>query len=247
MRNIQFIILLFAVTALLSCYKASPIQGSASLTIVNAIPGSSGLVTNFNGIPTAKNGNQLQYFATANEINYGSSAEIGSYVGTVSLQLTTITDTSNTLWAGNLNLIQSKIYSLFLTGQDTVHVDTVLTVDSPPYHPSQDSSFSFRFVNLSFGSSLSINLQGGSYGSEANNLQYKSYTQFLNYPALSTSQNPTFEIRDAVSDSLLFSFTVRGISAGDQTNPYNRWRYGDFTIAWIGSSSVGRRIALINN
>jgi hypothetical protein len=188
------------------CIKSSAISGSASLNLINALDSSTALVTNFQ--PLGSKGNfvqQLQYYATANQIPYGASWESGSYVGSVTLSLSDFSDTLHTLWSGTLDLPDGSIHSLFISG-DTSAIDTLLTTDIIPFYPISDSVAGVRFINLSKGSlSMSVNLQGNLPSqTEFANLAYRQISEFKQYMANSNASGSyTFEIRDQATGNLL--------------------------------------------
>jgi len=203
----------FSTTVLIffvACIKTSTPPGTSALTIVNAIPNSNALVTNFYGNTGSQiaMGDTLQYYATALQIYYANWSELSSYSGKTSLSLPQISDTTTSLTNLTLNLQIGGIYSLFITGSDTVHVDTLFTKDNIPYYPfSGDSLIGVRFINLSTGSlPVLITLQSDSMHTPiANNISYKTVTPFqqLSSNANALANGYTFEIRDGASDSVI--------------------------------------------
>lgn len=231
MRKVmKFGSLMGLIVALASCSKdnVSP-SGGASLIIVNAIVGSSNLVTNFTS------NTPLIYYQTAQQISFGSYKEFGNYSGTINLSLSQIIDTTHTLFNGVVNLPQNAIQTLFLTGTTTLP-ESFQTTDTLSYHNPTDSTVGVRFVNLSPGSNpISVNISGNSNGSEIASLVYKNITSFKNYPATSAVSSYVFQIRDAGSGTLLGTFTMSGINNGTGTNTSNNvYRYRNVTIALKG-------------
>jgi hypothetical protein len=199
------------------------------------------LVTNFTPLALKSIGtDSLEFYNTALYIEYGSYQEFSSYQGTTSLSLSPITDTSISLWIGSFNFAIGKIYSLFFVGMDSLHIDTLLTIDTPPYHAISDSSIGVRFANLSAGSNpVSVDIKGLPPGSEVPSLSYKGITSFNSYTANADAPSSyVFEFRDAVSRNLLTSkssFTMSHILNGTGSNSStNNYRFRNFTIALIG-------------
>jgi len=215
--------------AIISCKKDNvPPSGASSFTIVNAVVGSSALVTNFNA------GTALKYYSTAQQIGYGSFMEFGSYAGNVPLALSDLSDTTKAVYNSVVNLPVHTIHSLFLTGMLTAP-ESFLTTDNLPSHAAADSSVGIRFVNLSQGSNpVSVNIQGSANGSEVSSLAYKSTTPFKNYSAKGNISSYTFEFRDATTGNLLTSYTMNGINEGVVDNNPNQFRNRNFTIALNG-------------
>ncbi|HVW94363.1 MAG TPA: DUF4397 domain-containing protein [Mucilaginibacter sp.] len=175
-------------------------NGGAALNIVNVMPGTNSLVTNFNSNLS------LPSFSGAFQLSYGSYNEFSGYIGTVPISFTDISDTTHTILKTTVNLSDGSIHTLFLTGSST-QPDTVYTTDHIPYYKSTDSVSGVRFVNLSPDSKpVSINIQGNANGSEIAALGYKHCTPFKTYPVTSTlpvGGQYVFEIRDANSGNLL--------------------------------------------
>jgi hypothetical protein len=224
--------LIFTITLtffLSSCTKEAnnvkPVPMSA-VNVVNAIINSNPLIADLTGADSV-----AAYLSTTPQIGYSSFFEYSIQSGNVPVAVYQTTDTLNPIFKtglknSTLNLQGSKIYSLFLSGQlgPQGSVDTLLTLDNPPYHPATDSSSGIRFVNLSQGSSpISVNIQGNPNTSEVSSLSYRDITGFKNYPATTNITQYLFEIRDAASGNLLTTYT------------YNLAPYQNITIALIGS------------
>ncbi len=228
------------------CYKETVPAGTSSLTIINAVVGSTPLVTNFGTEP-------LQWYKTAQQLSYGTyNATINAfsaYTGTVNLVLHQYPDTAahnSPLYNLALNLPTHTIHTLFLVGQ-VASPDTLFTTDTPPYHSSTDSTTGIRFVNLSPNSTgVSVNIKGQANGSEISSLPYKGITTFKNYGATKAVSSYIFEIRDATTNALLTTYTLSGFNAAT-----NSPRFRNVTIALkgltggAGTSALGT--FLINN
>lgn len=219
---------------MLSCAKQSSPPGTASLTLFNAVPGSSpSLVTNF-----SDTAGPITWYNSALKLTYGgwtTSYQQGSYSGKQPLAIYHIPDTgahSTPLFNLMLDLPAGTIHTLFLTGTMSVP-DTLFTTDMPPYHPASDSSMGLRFVNLSSGSTpVSINITGGANGSEVNSLPYKGITGYKNYPATAAVVHYKFEFRDAATGDSLTSYDITNINTAPAVP--NTRRYRNLTLALIG-------------
>ena len=252
-KYITVFLLLFNI---ISCSKKNDVpKGTASLTIINAVPGSNKLVTNFSD-SYSLNGRYIFANAITYNVFYGLNQVFSSYSGTQKLVLYQFPDTlpkSIPLFDLTLNLPIASINTLFLTG--TVNApDTLFTTDQPPYHSTSDSVTGIRFVNLSPGSApISVNIQGQADGSEINALPYKKITAFKNYAANSVISSYTFEFKDAATGALLGTYTATGIN-NDGTDPgtsTNEWRFRNSTLVFLGlpneTGELGQSVLLINN
>ncbi|MDB5089224.1 MAG: hypothetical protein JWR09_3218 [Mucilaginibacter sp.] len=251
MKYLKFILLLTATQFILGCKKDKNLnvtQITSSLTVINAVPGSSPLATNF-----STNYTLTSYYKNALRINYGtfsSSYEFGSHSGTTPLELYQYPDTlssSTPLYKLSLNLGSGSIHTLFLTGLLS-SPDTLFTTDHPRYHSSSDSTMGVRFVNLSPGSNpVSVDIQGKANGSEVSSLAYKGITGFKNYVTNSTVSSYTFEFKDAATGTLLGIFTMNGINNGTNGDTQdNAYRFRNFTIAFYDVPG-NQNTFLINN
>ena len=80
-------------TACFSCIKTNTPLGTSALTIVNAIPTSNAIVTNFLGSNGSKTTDTLTYYNSALQIYYGTYSEVSSYTGATHLSLSQTSDT----------------------------------------------------------------------------------------------------------------------------------------------------------
>jgi hypothetical protein len=227
-----------------ACTKQQSFPGTASLTLINAVPNSTpSLVTNFSGT------DPIVYYKSALKLVYGTADKTNqslAYTGEQPLAIYRYPDTlahSTPLYNLTLELQSGTIYTLFLTGT-LAAPDTMMTIDNPPYHPLADSSLSIRFVNLSPGSTpVSVNVTGSPNGTEVGSLGYKNMTGFKSYTATSTVSHYNFEFRDAATGTLLTSYDLTGIN----TAANNARRYRNFTLAYLGlpGDATTRKITLV--
>jgi len=251
MKAIKNIIyLIFFTSTTYSCKKTTTAPGTAAFTIVNAVVGSPNLITNFQGYVGNKTTDSLTYYNSALSIGYAGFTEISSYSGKFPLSLVSVNDTFDWIWNGSLNLSINNVYSLFLSGTDTLHVDTLFTTDVLLYHSASDSSIGIRFVNLSAGSlQVSVDIKDTSAnGIEiVSSLSYQGINNFTNYPATSSVSKYVFEFRDIATNTVLATYTMNGVNNGSGSNTSNNiYRYRNFTIALIGLPGA-QNTMLINN
>ncbi|WP_343306645.1 hypothetical protein AAHN97_05975 [Chitinophaga niabensis] len=217
--------------SLLACKKQT-VSPTASLNLINAVPGSTpSLVTNFGGTTP------IVWYKTALKLVYGTfdkASQALSLRGPQKLAVYLYPDTtahSTPLFNLDLQLKPGTINTLFLTGTKTAP-DTLLTTDVIPYYPASDSSLGIRFVNLSTGSApVSVNITGLANGSEAAGISYKAITGFKKYPAPAGLSQYNFEFRNAATGELLGSYVLTGVNS---TFANTAKRYRNFTLAFMG-------------
>jgi hypothetical protein len=253
-RNTMVLGLVVLISACQKMGTIPVVPSAASLTVVNAVPGSTPV------IPVINTGSPITYFSFVNPlIGYGSFIEYSPPGGEDTTYVVQRTDTlaldigpkSNMLFYNILNLKPGGIYSLYLCGTDTSSPDYLLTTDSIPYYGPTDSVMGIRFVNLSTGSNpISINLEGNANGSEIGSLAYKGITTFKQYVNNSNTLDYFFVIRDAATgDSLTqFDFVQNysyngGFGLIDPVT-YNLLTFKSITIAIYGSESNGSTFPL---
>jgi hypothetical protein len=238
-EKLSFIIISGICLVAVGCIKTNTLPGTSSLTIVNAIPNSNAIVTNFLGNNGSKTTDSFQYYNSALQIYYGSYSEVSSYTGATHISLSQTSDTLLPIANMTLNMQIGGIYSLFLAGSDTTQVDTLFSKDNIPYYPaSGDSATGVRFVNLSKGSTpISITLQSDTnHSAILSNIAYKNISSFQSFSANSISQSNgyIFEFRDATNTILA-------------TYPINIYLNKSQTLALYGNSNVGYSVMSINN
>lgn len=235
---VKWLLVLLSALVCMCCKKEAPAPGSASLTIVNAMPGSKPLSINF------RNEGPVPYL-TGRRLEYKLVEVLKAYSGPQRLRLFQYPDTANKdvpLFDLQLDLPIGSVNTLFLSG--TVNApDTLFTRDAIPFFAATDSAMAIRFVNLSPGSApISINRKGLANGSEVSSIAYNTITGFNNYAATSNISKYVFEFRDAVSGDSITSYTIANINEPDIAAP-NLRRYRSFTVALIGESGgTGNRV-----
>lgn len=227
------ILMAFAVLALMfhACSKADyQPRGVASLTMVNAVQGSSNLLTNFRGTEPI-------VYATTNSQAYGRWQRYSLPAGVNVLGLYQLPDTllnSNPVFLFHFDFPRASIHTLFLAG--TVDQPEYLQVEETlPVYQAADSLMGMRFINLSVDSpTLTVNLKGQPLGSEVEFLPYLERSAFRPYRVAPDQEDYVFEIRRADTDELLLSYTTQNIAATGTAADRNTWIYRNFTLAFMG-------------
>jgi hypothetical protein len=241
---------LFALIVLVipACSKENTPEGAASLSIVNAVLGSSMLATNFSS-------NGPVPYISSKKVYYKNFSQFNAYSGTQRVRLYNYPDTlprDQPVFDVDLRLPDGSIHTLFLSGTRSAP-DTLLVDETIPYFPANDSAMAIRFINLSPGAEpISVNIKGQANGSEASALAYKQVTSFETYAANASLTEYVFEFRNAVSGDLLASYTTTGSNATG-TSPYNpnKWRYRSFTLVLAGkpggAGSEAQTVFIVNH
>jgi hypothetical protein len=227
MKSILYVFFLISIILLVSsCKKDNPIKSPvASLTVTNAIVGG-GAVRVGSRTRQVVNNNYLQLTVMAGESD---------------LYVWPIGDSSNPCFRNPKFYTEDRgIYSLFLTGQ-LPNATGVLVHDNLPYHT--DSTCGIRIINLSPNSPpLNITLSTAPTVPVISNLTYLQYTEFKLFPAKAANTSYTFQIRNAIDNSLIKG----GSFTGNFT--FNTPRFVNITLVirgMIGSSTIG--VLRVNN
>jgi hypothetical protein len=206
---------------LFSCKKQKATKPDfAVLQLYGWIASNGIVVTNYSGAPLA---------------NYSEAARVNSLLLSLYMNKYYITDKvqpfaffaypdtlpkSAPLLKLDLQLEKHQIYSLFMSGT-TASLDTVLVKDNFPVFQPSDSAAAVRFVNLMRGDAVSINLKGKPYGSVVQSLPYMGVTEFQNFPVRDDIDTYEFEVRDAVTNNLLTTYSCRDVNAKETGT--HRW------------------------
>jgi len=206
-RIINIIAAVLVLATQLSCEKEkSPPPGTASLMLVNVVPGSKPLVTSFTNNPSR----YLNVF----RLYYLNQNQVSSYYGSTPLVLHQYPDTSAKdapLFKLTLDLPIGSLNSLFLTGTVTAP-DTLFLRDMLPYHEAKDSTTGIRFIHLSPGAKpVNVTIKGQQGDPLVRNLPYKGSTVFNILSSKATQEDYTFEFRDVATGALIASYTTKGI------------------------------------
>lgn len=196
-------------TGIYSCKKsqiADPKIAQGAINVTNAVIGGATITyTSSQSIISTDNtlgNNSAGWFPMASgqlTVNFGVPAKAATATAPAVPAVMYYSNTINV--TGNSN------YSLFLTGTSSA-IDNVL-IQETYTQTYPDSVCGVRFINLAPGSNpVSVDIRGSANGSEAASLVYKAYSGFNKHPATANISGYTFEFRDAVSGSLLTSYTL---------------------------------------
>jgi len=217
-----------------SCKKSDTISAPAAVNIVHAITNGKPIIPVFSSDP-------IQYYFAASNISYGATAVYYPASGFQPLYVVKSTDTISRIYSGEVELEESKIYSLFFAG-DTSKPESVLVQDEIPAY--SDSIAGVRLINLSPASApIKVNIKGNPASkAEFSNIGYKQISDFKPFTATTaiTGNRYIFEIRNQANDSLLLTYT------------WNYVRYKNNTLVFSGAvNATGKpaslKILSVNN
>lgn len=221
----------FLLAAAVSCKKDISPEGTAALTVINAIPDCPVAAMNFTG-------NEIIYWYSTMNVNYATYAPSFHMTVSSSKELpvafkkfpdTTVND--KYIYKTVLHPANGEVSTLFLVGT-LANPESMLVTKTPPHYSSTDSVMGLRVVNLSPGSApVKVNISGQDVNVTSNNLVYKGITDYLPLKATSKVGNLLVQFYDQASGTLLASYTLPNVGATATDNP---WRYRNYTIALKG-------------
>jgi len=226
------------VSLTLSCKKGLRPEGTASLTVVNAMSGLNNGLVNFdpNYLSTAKylTGMNAKYrvFDPGNHITIPAKEQpLVIYNAPVS------NAQDKPIYQLNVNPTAGDASTLFLCGT-TQKPESIVITQLPPYHSVADSTLGLRFVNLAPAKTpVRIRISGDGADKSVNNLGYQSATGYLVVNARANVVNVLIEIFDQTTDALLQSYTLQDI--GSTVTDQNKWRYRNYTLIWLPNDVTG--------
>ncbi|WEK20027.1 MAG: hypothetical protein P0Y49_02525 [Candidatus Pedobacter colombiensis] len=200
-------ILVFAV-CFAACKKdAEVFKTSSSINVINAAVDLGGLKVN----PAGK---AYSFAKTTDQVLYGANRFYYAELGYKALIAVPTADTTKLLFNESHHM-ESGFYTLYISGT-AAKVESMLLkeVDFPfiKTDVTTPASANFvtnvRFVNLSPNSpAVKIKIKNNAVN-EVDNLAYKGISNWNRYTNKATATTPyIFEVRDASSDALLFSYT----------------------------------------
>jgi hypothetical protein len=203
-RNLIYALTLCVLAfAIVSCSKTyTTPQASSSLTITDAIPGSTVMVPNFNSTQ------KLQYYKSAQQIPAGGSFEFGGYLGDIPLSVSQLADTTHTVFNSTIHIAPNSVHNLFLTGTLTAP-DYLFTTDTLAF--PTDSAVNVRFVNISTNSNpISIDISTNAGTPIVASLPYKGVGEFLHFTFKTTVPATSYniEFRDVATNKVLYTYAL---------------------------------------
>jgi hypothetical protein len=200
MRNLKSIIIFIGIVicVLAACKRESlPIKPLAALNAINAISDQSSVYVNTLGTDVT--------YSAFPALGYQSNQVYDLGVDSSQVKIFAQTDTVHAVYNQPVNAISGGIYSIYLFGQTFPYQSLLMKDDIPAV---QDSSAGIRFINLSPDSPPIKAIVQGMSDFEVSSLTYKQISDFKLHSAKSSvGGSYTFEIRDAVSDTLLYTYT----------------------------------------
>lgn len=163
-------------------------------------------------------------WAKSGQVGYSSNIYTLTLPGSRTITVVNGADTTKT-WISKQVEVQA-VNTLYLAGQAPVVEGIFVAENNLPYITpyGTDNSAYIRFVNLSPNSpALNINIQG-TVSNEVTALTYKGISAFKKYvtapsipgygttPAVPATPNYLFEIRDASTNALLFTYTLNAVN-----------------------------------
>nr|WP_121270286.1 hypothetical protein [Pedobacter schmidteae] len=233
MKKLIFIYIQATLLLLLavSCRKELSVEATASLTIVNAIPGSGNLVANLNTNYTVSGG-----YASGIYVKYRTYVPDNHLTIQAKQQPLLIYKTpavnaqDKPFYQLTLNPTVGEASTLFLFGT-LEHPEKLLVTKMPPYHAAADSLFGLRIINLAAAKTpVRIRISGEGTSLSVSNLTYQAVTDYLTVNANIKVGDVLIEIFDQISGVLLKTYTLKDV--GTTTQEKNLWRYRNYTLVW---------------
>lgn len=219
-------------SVVISCKKDPSPESTASLTLIDALPGYKYILTDFPEKRTELFSGMsllLYYGIYAPNCHLSVAAKEQS----IAFYKYPFVANDQPIYQLKLKPASGEISTLFITGTLAKPEHFIVTA-TPPYHGVNDSIAGLRFVNLSAGSgpvNVKISGQGLNNVISSNNLAYKGSTAYLPVPATSKIGDLLVEFYDQASGNLLASYAMPGVGA---TLIENKWRYRNYTLALKG-------------
>lgn len=205
------------VTIFVSCKKENSSLQLASVNVINAIVGTPTLKVNYFGSLIT----WAAYTGADGSVNYAANKiySISNAVTGYPFTIVPSADTLNPAFAGAINIQPGSNYSLYIIGQAPVY-DAVFTQETNIAYGYADSSVAIRFINLSPNSpAVNITLAATPTVNETTGLNYKQQTEFKKYALAATivTGTVTFQVRDALTNALLTSYTLPATAVSPYT------------------------------
>lgn len=152
------------------------------------------------------------YYLQQNPLYFASGANYALLPGSSPVSLVSVSDTLKPYFSTTINVQNTGIYSLYISGTGR-NVDTLFLKDNIPFYT--DSVAGVRFINLSPGSApVSVNLAGNDPSQkEFSGLGYQQISDFKAYRAISGTNNYSFEIHDEATGNPIatYDFSFKGM------------------------------------
>jgi hypothetical protein len=207
----KILMIIIAGLVIQSCKKAESLPALASVTVVNAaidVAAAKAYVSdkhiNWSAIPTGE------------LVNYAFFKHFGVFVGSKNVVAVNSADTTKTLYSGTGEFKEAGLNTLFLCGQTGSYEGIYLADENLPNYTTE--VVGIRFINLSPNSpAISVNLTATPTVNETTGLAYKQKTEFKTYPASNITTGIAFQVKDAVTGSLLASYALPATAVSPYT------------------------------
>lgn len=199
--KIKFLILVI-VAVQCACKKANnAVNGISALNVINASVNAPSVYVYFTL-------SDSDFYLQQSPISYQSAGEFSIPAVLSPISIISSADTGSSIYRAMIDPAPGSIYSLYVSGGTGKQSDNLLLRDTIPVY--SDSTAGVRLINLvSDSRPINVNIAGNPPSEvEFGGLAYQQISSFKSYPAnMSVGGSYNFEIRDAVSDSLLATFT----------------------------------------
>lgn len=192
MKNKSYLLALFSLLFFSNCkkneFKALPI---ASITVANVV---------VNGLP-------IRIGSNLTSISNNSYSQISMWPTDGDLYVWPVDDSTHPYYNNSKFAIQDhEMYSLYVYGQLN-NTEGMLINENLPYHA--DSTCGVRIINLSPNSpALNVTLSTTPTINEVSSIAFKDHTEFKIYPAKAANTTYVFQVRKAIDNSLITSYTL---------------------------------------
>ncbi|MGC4231474.1 MAG: DUF4397 domain-containing protein [Niabella sp.] len=224
MRNLNYCWAVIGILLLLPACKKETVKGDllTSLRIVNVVAG--GTTARLNGLTP----NIANNPATVNHATAGSAFAL--LPGTPQIYVWPVGDSLNPYYnANNQVQMQANEYYTLFVGGTPASPQSVLIKES--WQNYTDSVVGIRFINMSPNSSpVNVTLSTSTGVNQFENIAFKSYTEFKQFPATSAVASYTFQVRSAANPATVLSSVAISVS-GTAAIP----RFKNVTIVFRGN------------
>ncbi len=225
---------LLLILLLNACSKREPNPGSpATIQVFNALNDGTGVYINLTDLrPQVFKTNRLlnsNAFVPANNRFYLNASpqpvQFYSRLDTLPKDAPIVT--------GNLEYENGSIYSLFLYGSKST-AKYIWHQDQIPPLGMGDSVTNIRFANFSEDQTISVNLKGQPAGSFIQQVQLRSFSEFIKLPANITIAKYEFEIRDLNTGGLIATYVADKVNDFSGNTGSNAWYNKSNTVVLVG-------------
>ena len=220
-----------------SCKKETGYQSNATLNMINCMVDAEIIVSDF-GIDRS-----VKYLWESKFNRYAEHnvyAQLSLPTGLHTITTYNYPDTLSkdaALKTISIEAESADMLSLFFVG-DKAHPDTMLIREEFPVHMYGDSTFSVRFLNLSYGSNPVRVEVDGTAQPLVSNLAYKARSGWHTFSARANAGTYMIRFKDQVSGNEIASYTISDAGSTGDFTP-NIWRKNNVSIALIGSPAIG--------